>query len=106
MPGALNGIRVIEFGIAIQGPQAATYLADMGAEVIKIEPPTGGGARYNLGPADLPEGVGSPMFVAANRGKRFMQLDAHVHPECADCVDGVTVAPAAALATPLLAGEV
>ncbi|KAH8086234.1 Frag1/DRAM/Sfk1-like protein [Aureococcus anophagefferens] len=37
-----------------------------------------------------------------------LQLDAHVHPECADCVDGVTVAPApaAALATPLLAGEV
>ena len=77
MPGALSGIRVIEFGVGIQGPMAATYLADMGADVIKIEPPTGAGARWNFGPADFPEGAQSPMFVAANRGKRFMQLDAH-----------------------------
>ena len=78
MPAPLERIRVIEFGVGIQGPLAATYLADMGAEVIKVEPPTGDGTRWNLGPADLPpEASGSPQFLSVNRGKRYMQFDAH-----------------------------
>jgi crotonobetainyl-CoA:carnitine CoA-transferase CaiB-like acyl-CoA transferase len=78
MPAPLEGIRVIDFGTAIQGPLAATFLADMGAEVIKIESPTGDGIRWNLGPFDFPEEAsGSPMFLSANRGKRYMNLDAH-----------------------------
>jgi len=78
MPAPLEGIRVIDFGIAVQGPLAATFLADMGAEVIKIELPTGDGCRWNLGPSDFPEEAsGSPMFLSANRGKRYMHLDAH-----------------------------
>jgi len=78
MPTPLEGIRVIEMGLGIQGPLAATYLADMGADVIKIEPPTGDGTRFNLGPSDFPEDAsGSPQFLSSNRGKRYLQLDAH-----------------------------
>ena len=49
MSGPLEGVRVVELGMGIQGP-----LAHMGAEVIKIEPPTGDGTRFNLGPIDFP----------------------------------------------------
>src|SRR5437763_8641177 len=41
MTGALNGIRVIDFGQYIAGPLAAVMLADQGADVIHVDPPTG-----------------------------------------------------------------
>ena len=47
MSGALEGIRVVEFAIAIQGPGAGLYFANMGAEVIKVEPPFGDASRYH-----------------------------------------------------------
>ena len=39
MPGPLDGVRILEFGEIIAGPYGAMLLADMGADVIKIEPP-------------------------------------------------------------------
>jgi len=76
MSGPLEGIRVVELGMGIQGPLAGTFLADVGAEVIKIEPPTGDGTRFNLGPIDFPkEAPGGPQYLSANRGKRHLQFD-------------------------------
>ena len=41
MTEPLEGFKVVEMSIAVQGPAAALYLRDMGAEVIKVEPPQG-----------------------------------------------------------------
>ena len=49
MPGALAGIRVVEFANYVSGPYAGMLLADLGASVIKIENPDGGDPfRYSL----------------------------------------------------------
>ena len=73
MAGALQGIKVIEVGLLIQGPQAAALFADMGAEVIKVElPGIGDQGRYIfLGDGDLR----SAIFIGCNRGKRGLTLD-------------------------------
>ena len=73
MAGALKGIKVIEVGLLIQGPQAAALLADMGADVIKVElPGIGDQGRYIfLGDGDLR----SAIFIGCNRGKRGLTLD-------------------------------
>jgi len=74
MPGPLEGIRVVELGVWVAGPGAGGLLADWGAEIIKIEPPTGDPARQfqaMLG-ADLPF---NPPFELDNRGKRSIVLD-------------------------------
>ena len=62
MPGALDGIRVIDFGQYIAGPLAGMLLADQGAHVIKVDPP--GGPRWN-----------TPGNATWNRGKRSIVLD-------------------------------
>ncbi|CAG9169098.1 Acetyl-CoA:oxalate CoA-transferase [Cupriavidus laharis] len=67
---ALEGLRVIEFGQFIAVPAAAQALADLGAEVIKIEPPQGDAARRAGSDSDC-----GPMFAAYNRGKRSVVLD-------------------------------
>ena len=59
MPEPLSGITVLEMTLALQGPSAGLYLRDQGAEVIKVEPPTGDPQRYHRGihntsPADAP----------------------------------------------------
>lgn len=71
--GALDGIKVIEVGLLVQGPQAAATLADMGAEVVKVElPGIGDQARWVLiGDGDMR----SAYFQACNRGKRSVALD-------------------------------
>jgi crotonobetainyl-CoA:carnitine CoA-transferase CaiB-like acyl-CoA transferase len=62
--------------IAVQGPAAAVYLSDMGAEVIKVEPPGGDASRFHRGVHNpLPLGTPGPQFMAANRGKRSVVLD-------------------------------
>jgi crotonobetainyl-CoA:carnitine CoA-transferase CaiB-like acyl-CoA transferase len=72
----LAGIRVVDMTIAVQGPAAGLYLADMGAEVIKVEPPLGDPSRYGRGHGnDTPEGTPGPQFVAVNRGKRSLCVD-------------------------------
>ncbi len=78
MPEPLSGIRVVEKRVALQGPAAALYLGDMGAEVIKIEPPLGDGSRYHRGVNNaLPPEAQSSLFIAANRGKKSLRLDAN-----------------------------
>ena len=74
-PTALAGVRVVDFTHFIAGPLATMFLADMGAEVIKIEPPARGDElRYY--PPVLPElpAQGAPFFWA-NRNKRSLALD-------------------------------
>ncbi len=66
MPYALENIRVVEIGGYIVGAYCATLLANMGAEVVKIEPLTGDGLRGQLG-----------SFQGWNRGKRGMAVDFH-----------------------------
>ena len=64
--------------VAIQGPHAAAYLADMGAEVVKVERPGGELNRYVRGPGfDPPPDVMGSQYVAMNRGKRGIVVDAH-----------------------------
>jgi CoA:oxalate CoA-transferase len=79
MPKPLAGIRVIELANFIAGPLAGTLLADMGADVIKVEPPKG-----EMGRATPPIRNGeSVSFVALNRNKRSLVLDLK-RPEAAD----------------------
>ena len=70
MPGALDGFRVIDFTQVISGPLATRILADQGADVIKVEPPSGDILRHMGGPSGL-----SPTFATTNRSKRSVVLD-------------------------------
>ena len=71
---ALEGIRILDFTRAQQGPFATMLLCDMGAEVIKVEPPGGEQGRANgLGPDGF-----SSYFEGHNRGKRSITLDLRV----------------------------
>ena len=69
MTGALEGLRVVELGTFITGPCAGMMLADLGADVIKIESPDGDPYRSYQG------GHYSPHFQAYNRNKRSLALD-------------------------------
>jgi CoA:oxalate CoA-transferase len=76
--GPLTGITVVDMTVAIQGPHAGAYLADMGAEVVKVERPGGELNRYVRGPGfDPPPDVMGSQYVAMNRGKRGIVVDAH-----------------------------
>ncbi len=68
--GPLAGVRVIELGQYISGPYAAKLLADLGAEVIKVESPEGDPMRRWEGSGQM-----SPQFAAYNRSKRAVMLD-------------------------------
>ena len=70
MNGCLEGIKVLELGNFISGPYGAMLLADMGAEVIKVENPKGGDPFRGW---DL--GGDEPNFWAYNRGKRSITLN-------------------------------
>ena len=80
MAGPLAGIKVIEIGQEIQGPYAALFLADMGADVVKVETRESGDlSRWMLvqffGGASAPNASFSHYFLAMNRGKRSLTLD-------------------------------
>ena len=78
MPQPLEGLRVVEVATGIQGPAVGLHFANMGADVIKIEPPIGEVNRYHRGVNnDLPEGAFGSQFVAVNKGKRSVCLDVH-----------------------------
>jgi crotonobetainyl-CoA:carnitine CoA-transferase CaiB-like acyl-CoA transferase len=72
--GVLDGIRVLDFGRYIAGPFCAALLADLGAEVIRIERRGGGEDRFFIPVGAGPEGGGA-MFLAMNRNKLGMTLD-------------------------------
>ena len=71
----LEGVRVIEVGQALAGPLAGVLLADMGADVIKIEKPDGGDDARIWGPPYGPDGETSLYFYSQNRNKRSVVLD-------------------------------
>lgn len=70
----LAGINVLEFAQMVAGPAAGLWLADYGANVIKIEPPAGDGGRAlrSSSTVDVPE---PPLFAAYNRNKTSTRLD-------------------------------
>ena len=74
--GLLPGVRVLDVGQGISGPYCAKILAQMGAEVIKVEPPAGDLAR-RMGPfpSDLPHTEKSGLFLALNANKYGVTLD-------------------------------
>ena len=71
MKRALEGIRVLDIGQVMAGPFCAMLLCDMGADVIKVEPPTGDSTRRMA----CAVGTDSPSFNAVNRGKRSIVLN-------------------------------
>jgi formyl-CoA transferase len=77
MPGALDGLKVIDLSRVLGGPYCGQMLADHGAEVIKVEPPQGDETR-EWGPPFLPHGEergDASYFIGVNRNKRSIALD-------------------------------
>jgi formyl-CoA transferase len=69
--GALDGLRVLDVTQVMAGPFCSMLLADLGADVIKIEPPAGDSTRQMPGAV----GLESPSFNAVNRGKRSLVVN-------------------------------
>src|SRR3954469_20711791 len=64
----LSGLRILELGHTVMGPSCSMVLADLGADVIKVEPPEGDRTRANVG-------FGSALFPVFNRNKRSLCID-------------------------------
>ena len=75
-PSPLEGLRVVEFTHMVMGPTCGMVLADLGAEVIKVEPIEGDRTRHLLG-------AGTGFFPMFNRNKKSIAIDLH-HPEGAE----------------------
>ncbi|MCA0325049.1 MAG: CoA transferase [Proteobacteria bacterium] len=76
-PGALSHLRVLDLSRVLAGPWCTQNLADMGAEVIKVERPGVGDDTRGWGPPWIAgaEGVDSTYYAAANRGKQSITVD-------------------------------
>lgn len=73
-PSALSGLRVIDLSTVLAGPNCARYLADFGADVIKVERPDTGDTLRNMAWRDPRDGVGM-WWKVVNRNKRTIALD-------------------------------
>ncbi|ETB24287.1 CoA transferase [Mycobacterium avium subsp. avium 11-4751] len=80
MAGPVEGVTVVELGVWVAGPAAGGILADWGADVIKIEPPTGDPARMFGRMLGCDLGL-NPPFEMDNRSKRSVVLDLSSEPE-------------------------
>src|ERR1700692_3572781 len=74
MPGPLNGVRVLDLTGVVSGPFATMFLADQGADVLKIEPIGGDITRHSRATIDK-GGEFSALFISSNRGKRSLSID-------------------------------
>ena len=72
MPGALHGVKVLEIAQVMAIPITGMLLSDMGADVVKLEPPWGDASRYTMQPVLPGE---SKSFAVLNRGKRSVGLN-------------------------------
>jgi crotonobetainyl-CoA:carnitine CoA-transferase CaiB-like acyl-CoA transferase len=72
---ALRGLRVVELGVWVAAPAAASLLADWGADVVKIEAPGGDPMRHVFGSIGIEGDLPNPAFALDNRGKRSVVLD-------------------------------
>ena len=75
--GALDGLKVLEFGEFVSAPYCAKLMADLGADVIKVEHPADGDESRAFGPfrGDLPDREASGVFAYLNANKRGVTLD-------------------------------
>src|SRR5689334_9513176 len=74
MPGPLKGVSVLDLTGVVSGPFATMFLADQGADVLKIEPVTGDITRRSRASIDK-KGEFSALFISSNRGKRSLAID-------------------------------
>lgn len=77
MSGPLAGVRVVDITAVLMGPSATQMLADLGADVVKIEPPAGDATR-KIGPGG--DDKMGPIYLGLNRNKRSLVLDLK-HPQ-------------------------
>ncbi len=80
MSGPLNGIKVLDLTRVLAGPHATQILADLGAEVIKVERPETGDDTRGWGPPYVKDAQGNDTaettyFASCNRGKKSVVLD-------------------------------
>jgi formyl-CoA transferase len=83
-PGALTGVRVLDLSRVLAGPWCGQLLADLGAEVIKVERPGTGDDTRSWGPPFLKDVHGedtgeAAYYLAANRGKKSVTIDLSTH---------------------------
>jgi crotonobetainyl-CoA:carnitine CoA-transferase CaiB-like acyl-CoA transferase len=74
MPGPLSGVRVLDLTGVVSGPYATMFMADQGADVLKIEPISGDITRRSREQIDK-NGEFSALFISSNRGKRSLSID-------------------------------
>ncbi|PAY08751.1 MULTISPECIES: CaiB/BaiF CoA transferase family protein [Bradyrhizobium] len=74
MPGPLAGVRVLDLTGVVSGPFATMFLADQGADVLKVEPIGGDITRRSRANVDK-TGEFSALFISSNRGKRSLSID-------------------------------
>ncbi|MBV8192452.1 MAG: CoA transferase [Alphaproteobacteria bacterium] len=74
MAGPLSGVRVVDLTSVVSGPFATMFLADQGADVVKVEPLGGDITRRSRQSVD-PTGQFSALFISTNRGKRSIAVD-------------------------------